>query len=195
MAAPKRAPVTAPDLRGVTYVRLLGPLMTQLHGAGTERDRAGNRQGFDAQDATLRLRYFFSPVVASLRGLQQATTWAKVQDRFGVRPTSLGALSEAAQVFEAALLQGVMAEVGRRIVPPAVATERAALHALTAVDGRLLPALPTMAWALWQDAQHRAAKMPVAFEVLRQIPVGVTVTAGHASERAAWRRLVQPGGF
>lgn len=75
-----------------------------------------------------------------------------------------------------------------------MAPERAALQALTAVDGSLLPALPKMAWALWQDAQHRAAKMHVAFEGLRQIPVGVTVTAGHASERAEWRRLVQPEG-
>ena len=37
--------------------------------------------------------------------------------------------------------------------------------------------------------------MHVAFAVLRQIPVGVTVTAGHASEQSEWRRLVQPGGF
>jgi hypothetical protein len=118
-----------------------------------------------------------------------------VQRRFGVRPTSLGALSEAAQVFDAALLQEVIAALGRRIPPPAVTAERAALQALTAVDGSLLPALPKMAWALWQDAQHRAAKMHVAFEVLRHIPVGVTVTAGNASERTQWRRLVQPEGF
>jgi hypothetical protein len=52
-----------------------------------------------------------------------------------------------------------------------------------------------MAWALWQDDQHRAAKMHVAFAVLRQGPVDVTVTAGNGSERAEWRRLVQPGGF
>jgi hypothetical protein len=52
-----------------------------------------------------------------------------------------------------------------------------------------------MAWALWQDDQHRAAKRPGAFAVLRQGPVDVTVTAGNGSERAEWRRLVQPGGF
>src|SRR5262249_15623942 len=38
-------------------------------------------------------------------------------------------------------------------------------------------------------------KMHVAFAVLRQGPVDVTVTAGNGSERAEWRRLVQPGGF
>ena len=195
MAAQKRAPVTARDLQGFKYFRLLGPLLDHLHAAGTERDRAGNRQLFYDQYATLLLLYFFSPIVTSLRGLQQGTTLAKVQQRFGIRPTSLGALSEAAQVFDAALLQAVIAELGQRIPPPAVATERAALQALTAVDGSLLPALPQMAWALWQDDQHRAAKLHVAFEVLRQIPVGVTVTAGNASERTEWRRLVQPGGF
>lgn len=195
MAAPKRAPVTEHDLHGFKYLRLLGPLLDHLHAAGTERDRAGNRQLFYDQYATLLLLYFFSPIVSSLRGLQQATTLAKVQHRFGVRPTSLGALSEAAQVFEAALLEEVIADLGRRIPSPAVATERAALQALTAVDGSLLPAMPKMAWALWQDDQHRAAKMHVAFEVLRHIPVGVTVTAGNASERTEWRRLVQPGGF
>jgi Transposase DDE domain len=194
MAAPKRAPIATPDLQGFKYFRLLGPLLDHLHTAGTERDRAGNRQLFYDQYATLLLLYFFSPTVTSLRGLQQATTLAKVQARFGVRPTSLGALSEAAQLFDAALLQAVIGEVGRRIPAPAVATERAALQALTAVDGSLLPALPKMAWAVWQGDQHRAAKMHVAFEVLRQVPVGVTVTAGHASERTEWRRLVQPGG-
>lgn len=195
MAAQKRAPVTEHDLHGFKYLRLLGPLLDHLHAAGTERDRAGNRQLFYDQYATLLLLYFFSPIVSSLRGLQQATTLAKVQHHFGVQPTSLGALSEAAQVFKAALLEEVIAELGRRIPSPAVATERAALQALTAVDGSLLPALPKMAWALWQDDQHRAAKMHVAFEVLRHIPVGVTVTAGNASERTEWRRLVKPGGF
>jgi Transposase DDE domain len=195
MAAPKRTPVTEHDLHGFKYFRLLGPLFAQLRTAGTARDRAGNRQLCYAQDATLLLLSFFSPTVTSLRGLQQATTLAEVQRRLGVRRTSLGALSEAAHVFDAALLQEVIAALGRRIRPQGPVAEQAALRALTAVDGSLLPALPKMAWAVWQDDQQRAAKLHVAFEVLRQIPVGVTVTAGNASERGEWRRLVRPGGF
>jgi Transposase DDE domain len=195
MAAPRRAPITGQDLQGFKYFRLLGPLLEHLHTAGTARDRAGNRQLFYDQYATLLLLYFFNPIVTSLRGLQQTTTLAEVQHRFGVRTTSLGALSEAAQVFDAELLQEVIGALGQRIPRPPVVTERAALQALTAVDGSLLPALPKMTWALWQDAQHRAAKLHVAFEVLRHIPVAVTVTAGQSSERAQWRRLVQPGGF
>jgi hypothetical protein len=164
MAAPKPVPVTGQDLHGFKYLRLLGPLLDHLHAAETERDRAGNRQLFYDQYATLLLVYFFNPIVTSLRGLQQTTTLATVRLHFGVRPTSLGALSEAAPVFDPALLQEVIAALGRRMPAPAVATERAAVQALTAVDGSLLPALLKMTWALWQDAQHRAAKMHVAFE-------------------------------
>ncbi len=162
---------------------------------GTERDRAGNRPLFYDQYATLRLLYFFTPTVTSLRGLQQTTTLESVQQRLHVRRTSLGSLSEAAYVFDAARLHEILTALGAQRRPPLPLAEQAALAQLTAVDGSLLPALPRMAWALWQDDQHRAAKRHVAFAVLRQGPVDVTVTAGNGSERAEWRRLVQPGGF
>jgi hypothetical protein len=195
MAAPKKPLLTEQDLQGFKYFRLLGPLWAHLRLAGPERDRAGNRQLFYDQYATLMLVYFFSPTVTSLRGLQQATTLAKVQTRLGVRRTSLGALSEAAYVFDAALLHEGIDELGAQLHHHVPLAEPDALRSLTAVDGSLLPALPQMAWALWQDEQHRAAKMHVAFEVVRQIPVAATVTAGNTTERGELRRLVQPGGF
>ena len=98
-------------------------------------------------------------------------------------------------LFYATLLHEVLITLGARLRPHLPRAEHAALAHLTAVDGSLLPALPRMAWALWQDDQHRAAKMHVAFAVLRHGPIDVTVTAGNGSERAEWRRLVQPGGF
>jgi len=69
---------------------------------------------------------------------------------------------------------------------------KAALAQLIAVDGSLLPALRD---GLGPVAGRPAsgAKMHVAFAVLRQGPIDVTVTAGNGSERAEWRRLVQPG--
>ena len=195
MAAAKRAPVTEPALQGFKYFRVLGPLFAHLRTAGPGRDRAGNRQLFYDQYATLLLLYFFSPVVTSLRGLQQVTTLAKVQQRLGIRRTSLGALSEAARVFDAALLREVIAELALRVRAQGAPAVEAGLRELIAVDGSLLPALPRMAWAVWQGERHRAAKMHVAFAVLQQAPVGVTVTAGNGSERAELRRLVHPGGL
>jgi hypothetical protein len=195
MAATFPPALTEEALQGFKYFRLLGPLFGHLRTVGTERDRAGNRQLFYDQYASLLLLYFFNPVVTSLRGLQQTTMLTKVQERLGVRRTSLSALGEAAYVFDAALLHEVLRTLGTHLRPHLPLAEQVALAQLTAVDGSLLPALPRMAWALWQDDQHRAAKMHVAFAVLRQGPVDVTVTAGKGSERAEWRRLVQPGGF
>ena len=54
------------------------------------------------------------------------------------------------------------------------------------MDGSLLPALPRMAWALWLDEDHRAAKMHLTFEVLRGIPTQVTVTSGNGSTEHPW---------
>jgi hypothetical protein len=195
MAAPKKAPVTERSLRGFKYFRMLSPLLRRLHDARTDRDRAGNRELFYDQYALLLLLYFFTPTLTSLRGLQQATRLEKVQKRLGVRRTSLGSLSEAARVFDATLLQEIIAELAQRAGPELPRDEAAALHDLTALDGSLLPALPRMAWALWQDEHHRAAKMHVCFAVLRGVPTAATVTAGTGSERDQWRRLAQPGGF
>src|SRR5438874_2072912 len=89
----------------------------------------------------------------------------------------------------------VITNLGAQRRPHVPLAEQEALAQVTTVDGSLLPASPRLAWTLWQDDQHRAAKRHGAFAVLRQGPVEVTVTAGNGSERAAWRGLVQPGGF
>jgi hypothetical protein len=193
MAVQKKPKLKAKDLRGFKYFKLLTPLLERLHDHGTARDKAGNRHLFFDQYGALLLLYFFNPILTSLRGIHQASTLDKVGQQLGVSRTSLGSLSEAARVFDAAALQEIIAELAARIPAGATPKEQQALHDLTAVDGSLLPALPKMAWALWLDERHRAAKMHLAFEVLRGIPVGVTVTAGNASEHEQLRVLLQAG--
>ena len=201
---PKHRPgeTPVPVVCGFKYLRQVGSLLQALHEAGTERDQAGNRQLFYDQYATLLLLYFFTPTVTSLRGVQQLSTLTKVQQRWGIRRTALGTLSEAATVFDAALLQDVISELALRAwtqgthgKPAVGAREQELLQDLVAIDGSLLPALPRMVWALWQDEGHRAAKLHLAFAAVRQVPVGATVTAGNSSERTQARQLVQPGGF
>ena len=111
MAARAKGPITAKRLQGFKYFRMLGPLLDRLRDAGTARDRAGNRKLHFDDYAALLLLYYFSPVLTSLRGLQQASTLREVQARLGVPRTSTGALSEAGRVFDAELLQGVIAEL------------------------------------------------------------------------------------
>lgn len=185
-------------LQGLKYFELIDGILERLRPVGTERDRANNRELFFDQYAALMILYYFNPTVSTLRGLQQFTTLEKVQRLCGVRPTALGSLSEAARVFDPAALEPIIAELAtqagrtRAAMPSA---KEAALAGLIAVDGSLLKALPRMAWALYQDATHRAVKIHVAFAVFSGVPVQATLTAGNGPERDELRRMVCPGGF
>jgi DDE family transposase len=195
VAASRRTPIREKDLQGLKYFKLLGPLLEPLHDNATARDRAGNRRLFYDQYACLLLLFFFNPVVKSLRGIQQASTLDKVQRLFGCDRVSRGSLSEASRVFDPELLHNIIGDIAARTLPLVHGNEAEALRGLTAVDGSLLPALPKMAWALWRDPQHRAARMHVHFDVLKAVPTDVSITTGNGSERDELRALLQPGGF
>jgi hypothetical protein len=115
----------------------------------------------------------------------------KVQRLLGCARASLGSLSEASRVFDPQLLREIIGTLATQAVPLAHGKEAEALRGLTAVDGSLLLALPKMAWALWLDPEHRAAKMHVHFDVLKGVPVEATVTAGNDSETQQLRTTLQ----
>ena len=183
------------DLKAFKYFDLLQPLLEELHDAGTERDRAGNRKLFYDQYTSLILLYFFNPVLTSLRGIQETSELGKVQRKLGVARTSLGSLSEASSVFDAQLLQPIIRELGDQLVPLQKGTEAEALKTLTAVDGSLLPALPKMAWALWNFDNKKAARLHLHFEVLKSVPVAATITHGNACEKKAMHQMLEAGRF
>lgn len=191
MAAKPRTPIQDKDLQGLKYFKLLGSLVERLHDDATARDRAGNRRLFYDQYACLLLLFFFNPIVKSLRGIQQASTLDKVQRLLGCDRVSRGSLSEASQVFDPELLHSIIGDLAKHALPLSAGKEADALRGLTAVDGSLLPALPKMAWALWLDPQHRAAKMHIHFDVLKGVPVEATVTSGNGSETAQLRATLQ----
>src|SRR6516165_8999742 len=191
MAAKRRTPIRDKDLQGLKYFQLLGTLLDRLHDDATARDRAGNRRLFYDQYACLLLLFFFHPVVKSLRGIQQASTLDKVQHLFGCNRVSRGSLSEASQVFDPELLHSIIGDIAAQTLPLVHGKEAEALRGLTAVEGSLVPALPKMAWALWLDPQHRAAKMHVHFDVLKGVPCEATVTTGNDSETEQLRATLQ----
>ncbi len=193
MSTPPSPSVTAQDLQGFKYLNDVLPLLPGLHPCGTDADQAGNRKFFFDHYVALLLLYFFNPVLTSRNALLQASHLAKVQSFCGRRPVSVGSFSEAQQVFDPTLLEGLIAELAGRLPAPAVPQDWEGLKNLTAVDGSLLPALPPMVWALWLDDDHKAAKMHVHFEVLRGIPVVATVTTGNDSEKQQLRQTLQAG--
>jgi hypothetical protein len=176
--------------------RLIEParrLLQRLHGIGAERDRAGNRKLFYDQYVALLLLYFFTPTLTSLRSLQNASNWKQTRRKLGVRRTSLGSLSEAARVFDAKYLRAAVQELACQALPLARGREAEALEGLTAVDGSFFAALPRMAWALWEDVEHRGVKLHLQFDVLKGVPSDALLTPAAASEPEQLKRLLQPG--
>ena len=137
------------DLTGLKYLDRLLPMLARLHDVGCARDRAGNRRLHYDQYCLLVLLALFNPVVRSLRAIQQASTLRKVQQRLGCPRTSLGALSEAADVFDPTRLEAIIGEL-RQEVPRRRAIGGAAVpHVLTAVDGSVVRTLAGLAEAAY----------------------------------------------
>jgi len=192
LASRPRPPISQSQLQGFKYFSLILPLLEPLRDVSTERDRAGNRQLFCDQYIGLLLIYFCNSIITSLRGLQQVTELPKVQQLLGIRQVALGSLSEAAHVFDAAVLEKVLAELAVQAVPLQTGREAEALRGLTAVDGSIIPALPRMAWALWKDEQHRGIKLHLHFDVLAGIPADATITPAACSEPAQLFAMLKP---
>jgi hypothetical protein len=193
MAPKAKPPVTAKNIQGLKYFHQLRPLLAHLHDVGTDSDRAGNRQLFFDDYAALILLFFFNPTLDSLRSLQQASALDKVQKKLGCRRTSLGSLSAAARDFDAEPLQAIVGELAQQALPLTAGKDAELLRGLTAVDGSLLPALPKMAWALWVDETHRAAKLHLHFDVFKGVPCQATVTDGNGNEKKELRAALQSG--
>jgi Transposase DDE domain len=192
LAAKPRPAISQSQLQGFKYFSLILPLLEPLRDVATQRDRAGNRQLFCDQYVGLLLIYFFNSTVTSLRGLQQVSELEKVQELLGIRQLSLGSLSEAAHVFDAAVLHKILAELAVRALPLQTGREAEALRGLTAVDGSILPALPRMVWALWKDEQHRGVKLHLHFNVLAAVPADATMTPAACSEPDQLAAMLKP---
>ena len=194
MAARRRPKVRERDLQGFKHFKLLLPMLDELHGAACDRDKAGNRRLHFDQYIALILLYFFNPIVQSLRGIQQASELNKVQRLLSCPRTSLGSLSEAARVFDAELLRGVIGELVGRLKPlQGDRAVREAQRMVTLVDSTLLRALPKITEAMWRDEKNRAFKLHTHFEVLKGVPVRTDLTSAQTDDRDALAQALQPG--
>ena len=98
---PRAKPAIEPsDIQGLKYFDRLKPLLARLHDVGTERDKANNRDLRMDEYCTLVLMWMFSPILTSMRALQQASELDNVRKKPGVRRASLGSLSESVCVFD-----------------------------------------------------------------------------------------------
>jgi len=111
----KRHKIKDNELQGFKYFNAIAGMLERLHQAGCHYDRAGNRTLHMDQYMSLLLLYMFNPICTSLRGIQQASELQKVQRTLGCSRASLGSLSEAATVFDSALMDEIVAELAAQL--------------------------------------------------------------------------------
>lgn len=167
------------QVQGAKYLGQIIDLLAPLHDHRPDPKRQLHCDEFCAW----LLLYFFSPVLTSLRGLQQASTLDEVRRKLRLPRFSLGSFSEAGTVFDPDLLVPIMEEIAGRLNDiEADPRLRGLERRPTAVDGTMIEALPKMVWALWRDDQRRAAKLHLQLDLLSGAPEKPTLTDAQTSE-------------
>lgn len=174
------------------FQRRLQPVLDQAQPTATEQDP--RRQLFSSEYFSMLLFGLYNPVLKSTRALCEASGLKRMSEEVCGGSVSLGSFSEMQHLADPELLAGLLRSMAAE-AQPVFGEERVRAHIkeLIAVDGTLLPALPRMAWALWQDSKHRAAKLHLELAVWREVPVEFTVTEGNGSERTAWKQKLRKG--
>ena len=179
----KREKIKEHQLQGFKYFKAISGLLENLHDAGCNRDKAGNRTLHMDQYMSLLLLYMFNPICTSLRAVQQASELKKVQRKLGCSRASLGSLSESARVFDSELMQEIIKDLSAQLKPISRHAKLDDLAGiLTAVDGTLINAMSKMTWALWKT-EANAVKAHTQFDLEKHVPVKITITEGNGDER------------
>lgn len=177
-------------LKGFKYFKPLWPILKKL----PPEDSHPPRQLHYDQYLCFILFYFFNPTLTGLRSIQKASQLEKVQNVLGVKSTSLGSFSEAGNVFDHTLLPPMVKALAQKALPQETDPRLKDLEkTLVAFDGSLLPALPKMIWALWLDADHKAAKLHLEFDLLKSVPTQASLTDGNQNEKTILRKKLSSG--
>lgn len=178
------------DIQKLSILRSFKPLLQELHGHAD----CFNRTLHYDQYVSLTLLYFFNPILTALRSIQQASTLKNVQNKLGIKRTSLGSLSAASRIFDPELLTPIISELANQVSSLNLDKRLQDLDlTVVAVDGTLLKALPKMLWALWLNKDHRAVKMHLEFDILKGAPLQARVTDANANERTQLKSSLSSG--
>lgn len=194
--AKTKAKLSEADLRNwkllAEFQRRLQPVLEKAPASATELD--ARRKLLSCDYFSLMLFGLLNPVLKTMRGLVAASALPRMKVEVCRHQVSLGSFSEMQHLVDPELLAGLLRSLAAEAGPCfGEAKVRAQVGELVANDGTLLPALPRMAWALWQDSQNRAAKLHLELSVWRDVPAEFTVTEGKRCERAVWRQKLRPG--
>jgi hypothetical protein len=185
MARGKRKNMNDRDLGGFKYFKILAELTESLHAIYIDPDHPHKRRLHYDQYVSLILLYFFNPICDSLRMVQKATEFRKVQRTLDVPRFGRSTLAEASKVFDAELLKEIIGQLADRIPdkPLADLNRDELAQIVTLVDGSWMSGVADMLWAHFRSGnKNNAAKAHVWFELAKGVPVAGTITDANTSE-------------
>ncbi len=195
--------IQAHDLAGWKKLRRVAGLLTHLHEAGCDRDKAGNRELHFDDYVLLILLYLFNPLIDSMQ-LVQNSGWScpEVRERLGIKRFSNLAVSvRVVGCLEPAIASAGRGSTGRR---PAVRSKEDTLlkqlpGKLTLVDSSVIQTLCTVSEAMFLplgDGRHSHAwRLHLQFDVDHHVPSQWEITppknTGRSDEKSALRRALK----
>ena len=143
--------------------------------------------------------WMFSPILTSMRALQQASELDKVRKKLGFGRASLGSLSESVSVFDPEPLKQIAAELADQIPQPGQGRFDSIGKTMTAVDGSVVDTIVRVARLAWLPKaggkMNCGYRLHTQFEIFRSTISRVDVTGskpkGEADERAVLARTVE----
>ncbi len=175
----KRAPVVEKDLSGYKSMDKLTKVLSVIRDANPDPKR---KLHFDNL-ASIIIFSYLNPILTSLRSIQQASEFRKVQSVLGVNRMSLGSMSESIRMFDPELLAKIYAEYQDRQGPLTMNEKLAGINQqIIAVDGSIFKAIPRVLWALWMSDSEHAIRLHTQFNIEKAIPHKIEVTEGNGSE-------------
>ena len=194
--------IKSKDVQGLKYLDALSPLLRRLHDVGAARDKAGNRQLYMDHYCMMVLIWLYSPLLTSLRAVQQATQLRHIQRRFKIPPAALGTLSESVRIFDPEPLKRIAEELGHELDTHAKQTHGnfgSLNQKITAVDGsvvKILTQVAELAWVQVGEGKPTCGyRLHAQFEVLKDLPNRIDTTSanpkGDNDERAVLERTLE----
>lgn len=191
---------SSPPLVGRRLLRGLEAHLRHLHRTPARAATAvhGNRELHLDHLVVAHLAMFFNPTVNSLRTLEDAFEDGNVRRRFGLPRVKRSTVSDAQRVFDPAVLQPILADLGQRVRCRSNALDprlEPLLRELTAVDSSYFE---VAARILWARPRHRnstqgAVQLCLHYDVLHGAPAGFTLIDGGSSERAELPSALRAG--
>jgi Transposase DDE domain len=125
-----------------------------------------------------------NPIITSMRGLCAASQFQRMRE-VSAHPVAAGSFSEAQHLFDPQILAVVVRELAEQARGQSAFGEpqiRAAVEALTLVDGTVFRAVQRMAWAP-AAGFGSAIRLHLHFAAFDQVPIDWSITPGNVCER------------